>query len=59
MWEAYEHGRAVITVSPMKHNWAVKFLSHEVFADLDALEAAIVSGQLLARLRELSGERAG
>lgn len=57
MWEAYQHGRAVITVSPMKHNWAVKFLSHELFADLDELESAIVSGRLLARLRELLGER--
>ena len=24
MWEAYRHGAAVITISPLKHNWAVK-----------------------------------
>ena len=34
MWEAYQHGAAVITISPLKHNWAVKFLSHAVYADL-------------------------
>ncbi len=53
MWEAYQNGRAVIAVSPMKHNWAVKFLSHEIYADLDSLEQAIASGQLAARLREI------
>ncbi len=53
MWEAYQHGRAVIAVSPMKHNWAVKFLSHALYADLDELEQALVSGKLAARLREI------
>ena len=56
MWEAYTHGRAVITVSPLKHNWAVKFLSHEVYADLDELEAALLDGRLAARLHELMAE---
>ena len=55
MWEAYRHGRAVIAVSPLKHNWAVKFLSHELYADLDELEGALAGGQLAARLREILG----
>jgi hypothetical protein len=53
MWEAYRHGKAVIAVSPMKHNWAVRFLSHELYADLEELEAAVVSGRLAERLREV------
>jgi hypothetical protein len=53
MWEAYKHGKAVIAVSPMNHNWAVRFLSHEVYADLDELEAALRSGQLAARIQEV------
>ena len=53
MWQAYKHGKAVIAVSPMKHNWAVRFLSHEVYADLDELEAALRSGRLAERLREV------
>ena len=56
MWEAYQHGRAVIAISPMKHNWAVKFLSHELFADLDELEAALGSGELAARLQQILGQ---
>ena len=55
MWEAYRNGRAVITVSPLKHNWAVKFLSHALYADLEELEEAFVDGTLAARLREVLG----
>ena len=55
MWEAHRHGRAVIAISPMKHNWAVRFLSDELYADIDQFEAAVTSGKLAARLRELLG----
>jgi hypothetical protein len=58
MWVAREHGRAVITVSPMHLNWAVKFLSDALYADLDELETAIRSGALAARLQEVFDERA-
>ncbi len=46
MWEAHRHGRLVITISPLKHNWAVKFLSHAVFADLEEFEAALRGGDV-------------
>ena len=46
MWEAYQHGAAVITVSPLKHNWAVKFLSHALYADLSEFEAALQNGEI-------------
>jgi hypothetical protein len=49
MWEAHQHGATVITISPLKHNWAVKFLSHALYADLPAFEAALESGEI-ARL---------
>jgi hypothetical protein len=45
MWEAYQHGAAVLTISPLKHNWAVKFLSHALYADLAAFEAALETGE--------------
>ena len=53
MWEAHRHGKAVITVSPMALNWSVRFLSHAVYADLDELEAALGSGTLAERIREV------
>jgi hypothetical protein len=53
MWEAHRHGRAVIAVSPLAHNWAVKFLSHALYADLEALEAALASGEVARRIAEV------
>jgi hypothetical protein len=53
MWEAYRNGRVVITVSPMKLNWAVKFLSHQVYADLDEFEQALTSGQVARGIDEV------
>ncbi len=47
MWEAHEHGRGVVVaISPLTHNWAVRFCSHIVYADLDAFLAAAASGEL-------------
>jgi hypothetical protein len=53
MWEAYQHGRVVVTISPLVHNWAVKFLSHLLYEDVEAFEAALAGGELAAKLKEL------
>ena len=53
MWEAYKNGKIVITVSPLTHNWAVRFLSDVVYDDVAELEAALQSGALAAQLVEL------
>jgi hypothetical protein len=58
MWEAYRHGRIVVTISPLKHNWAVRFLSHEVFDDVDQMEQALVSGALARRIKKWQADRA-
>jgi hypothetical protein len=57
MWEAYQHGAAVITVSPLKHNWAIKFLSHAIYADLEQFEAAVLSGEVARRVAEVQHAR--
>ncbi len=46
MWEAHRHGRVVITISPLVHNWAVKFLSHAVFPDVETFAAALADGRV-------------
>lgn len=46
MWEAHRHGRVVITISPMAHNWVVRFLSHQVYVDIESFEEALTSGEL-------------
>jgi hypothetical protein len=53
MFEAYEHDRIVVAVSPMQHNWAVKFLSHLLYADLEEFERAVISGEFGRKLNEL------
>ncbi len=53
MWEAHEHGRGVvITISPLAHNWAVRFCSHFVYADFASFEADLASGVLADRIAE-------
>ncbi len=58
MWEAYQHGAAIVTISPLKHNWAVKFLSHALYADEAEFIAALDSGQLAARIEEVLRNKA-
>jgi hypothetical protein len=53
MWEAYQHGAAVITISPLRHNWAVKYLSHALYADIDAFEAAVQRGEVAQKIEEV------
>ena len=55
MWEAHQHGAAVITISPLRHNWAVKFLSHAIYADLAAFEAAVRSGDAARCISKVLG----
>ena len=55
MWEAHQHGAAVVTISPLGHNWAVKFLSHVLFSDEAQFEAALESGELARRINEVIG----
>lgn len=55
MWEAYRNGRAVIAISPMIHNWAVKFCSHAIYPDLESFETAVRDGRLHSQICEVLG----
>jgi hypothetical protein len=59
MWEAYQHGTAIVTISPLRHNWAVKFLSHALYPDLDSFEAALKSGEAAQKIDEILKSRSG
>jgi hypothetical protein len=48
MWEAWKNKAVVITISPLKVNWTVRFLSHAVYPDLPAFFAALDSGEIAA-----------
>lgn len=57
MWEAYQHGAAVITISPLKHNWAIKFLSHAVYENLPTFEAALENGEVAGVIENVLRQR--
>ncbi|MBS0209163.1 MAG: hypothetical protein JSS27_09435 [Planctomycetes bacterium] len=50
IWEAHRHGRVVVTVSPLVHNWAVKFLSDILYPTEAEFESELASGRLAERL---------
>lgn len=65
MWEAFQRGRVVLAVTPLRENWVVKFLADAVLVSLEGLETFITSGELdvlIARKRAVSkdsGEKNG
>ena len=56
MWEAHKRGCIILSVTPLRENWTVKFLSTRVFAGLDAFERFVTGGGL-TRLVEERAER--
>ncbi|MGO9114905.1 MAG: hypothetical protein ACLP9L_37310 [Thermoguttaceae bacterium] len=59
MWEAHQHGAAILTISPMKHNWTVKFLSHGLYADEAEFIMALRNGGVARRIEAVLGAKKG
>lgn len=53
MWEAYRHNKIVLTISPLEHNWAIKYCSHKVYQDFDTFEQALVAGDVAQQIDSL------
>ena len=53
MWEAHQHGAAIFAISPMRHNWAIKYLSHGIYADEAEFLAALQSGEVAAKIERI------
>lgn len=56
MWEAHRHGRVVLAISPLAHNWAIKFLSHAVYPDVEAFAAVLVDGTVRRLIEGIAGD---
>ena len=39
IWEARDAGVPIVAISPMKHNWVLRFFTARIFPDLDAFES--------------------
>ncbi len=50
IWEAHRHGRVVVTISPLNHNWTVKYLSDILYPDLATFTGELQSGELARRV---------
>ncbi len=50
MWEAWKAGGYVIAISPLVHNWVVRFCSHVVYSDLEQFERAVRTGEVAERI---------
>jgi hypothetical protein len=46
MWQAYQAGVPLVTISPLAANWVVRHLSDVVLPDLCAFQSWIASGGL-------------
>jgi hypothetical protein len=46
MWQAYQSGAPLITISPMAANWVVRHLSSVVVPDLEAFRVWLAGGGL-------------
>ncbi len=53
IWEGNQHGAVVVSVTPLKKNWAVKFLSHLIYETLEELEKDIQAGRFVERVNEI------
>ncbi|MGE0606447.1 MAG: hypothetical protein AB7O62_04905 [Pirellulales bacterium] len=57
MWEAHQAGRVVVAISPLSHNWAVKYLSHILYTDLSEFAAALANGSFARALNGFLGNK--
>ena len=55
LWQAWHAGALVIAISPMIHNWAIRFLTHRIYTSLDEFEAAASNGELVQMLEQHEG----
>ena len=46
MWQAFQSGIPVVTISPMAANWVIKHLSSAILPDLDAFRSWVAVGGL-------------
>lgn len=50
IWEAFRNRRFVITISPLEHNWAIRYCSNWLLPDLKSFQIACQTGELRRRL---------
>jgi len=57
MVRAYDAGAPVVSISPMAHNWFIRFFSRRVFPTLEAFDDWLRDGGLEALVDTMAGRR--
>jgi molybdopterin converting factor small subunit len=57
MWAAYQSGKPIFAVSPLRYNWVVRCLATRVFVSIDEFGAFIAGGDFERSLRSAAGQR--
>lgn len=57
MVRAYDVGTPVVSISPMTHNWFIRFLSRRVFPTLEAFDDWLRTGGLEAIVDSKDGQK--
>jgi len=57
MWEAYKNGAVVISISPLRLNWAIKFLSDVICEDLAEFFGVLQNGTIQKLLDDSKNRR--
>ena len=52
IWEAHQNGHAVITISPLSKNWAIRFLSDLIYPNLGSFLVGLESGEVERAISE-------
>jgi hypothetical protein len=46
MWEAHQNAATVVAITPLEHNWAIRFTSDLMYPNLATFVQAVESGEL-------------
>lgn len=49
MWQAFNSGVPIITISDMKHNWVIRLLSSEIYPDIATFEKNIQQSEIMKK----------
>lgn len=56
MWEAYQSRAFVISITPLEHNWAIRFTSHLMYSTIDEFVEAVESGAVRESINAIGNE---
>jgi hypothetical protein len=57
MWEASQHNRVVVAITPLELNWAIRFCSDLMYANFADFELDLATGVLRHRVQAIQAQK--